>query len=225
GAALAAGRALRDYLFANPKASLPDLYWPLVEATREKETAVAQLPAPDLFWRYRAEFSFQIIGRLFAVTPPGNERLYDAIFDVIIADIERAYAIDPDAHQVWRDFFVDANTGWLYLQRANELVAREGDWQQALADYTTAIRRIQPNSDNARGDLIDAYFNGGRLALRLGDAALAEQWTATGVAYANRYDLPAKISAARAALDALLAAEPALARSAAPLLSLLAEDS
>ncbi|MCB8921173.1 MAG: tetratricopeptide repeat protein [Ardenticatenaceae bacterium] len=209
--ALDAAYALRDYLLEHESVGITAVYWPaLLDDEVAVETAVADLPSPDLYWRYRAEFGFQLINRPFR-QQVGNDADYFPIFDSITADIRRAYALDAEAHQVWYDFFVDANIGWLYLRRADDLVAME-DYEQAVDNYAEAIARIQPNSENARGDLSDAIFGGALTALRLEQVDRAERWYAQGLALVQQYDgLDGKLETAVSTLESLLADNPDLA--------------
>lgn len=209
-AALNAAYALRDWVLANEDGGVTAVYWPALLNEREVETAVAALETPDRYWRYRADFGFQLINRPFR-QQVGSDDDYAAIFPTIIADIRRAYALDDAAHQVWYDFYVDANLGWLYLRRADDLV-EAGSYEDAIPNYAQAINRIQPNSENARGDLADAIFNGALTALRLEQVERATRWYAQGIALTQRYNgLAGKRSAAAAALAALLADNPNLA--------------
>ncbi len=201
--------ALRDYVLTQPRLDVLTAYWPLSESARVWETAVAQLERPDRYWRYRAEFGFRFSIELFKQRP-GDEASYETIYKQIITDIERAYRLNPTAHQTWRDFFVDANTGWLYLRRADDYY-NDADYDRALADYAEAAARIQPNSDNARNDLADAFFRAGITALHLQNYRSAERWYNEGIALARRYGLDGKMSDAAVALEALLVSRPELA--------------
>lgn len=201
--------ALRDYVLTQPRLDVLTAYWPLSESARVWETAVAQLERPDRYWRYRAEFGFRFSIELFKQRP-GDEASYETIYKQIIADIEGAYRLNPATHQVWRDFFVDVNIGWLYLRRADDYY-NDADYDRALADYAEAAARIQPNSDNARNDLADAFFRAGITALHLQNYRSAERWYNEGIALARRYGLDGKMSDAAVALEALLVSRPELA--------------
>ncbi|MEZ4643239.1 MAG: tetratricopeptide repeat protein [Chloroflexota bacterium] len=209
GGVKTAAFALRDYVLAQPRLDVLTAYWPLLGDERAWETAVSQLERPDLYWRYRAEFGFRFTLELFKQRP-GDEASYETIYKQIIADIERAYQLNPEAHQTWRDFFVDGNLGWLYLRRADDYYAA-ADYAQALADYSEAAARIQPDSDNARSDLADALFRAGLTALQLQNYRAAVRWYGEGLTLAQRYNLDDKISDAAAALETLLENNPELA--------------
>lgn len=209
GSVRTAAAALRDYLLTKPRINVLTAYWPLLGDKRTWETAVSQLNRPDLYWRYRAEFGFRFSINLFKQRP-GDEKSYETIYDQIIADIERAYALNPDAHQTWRDFFVDANIGWLYLRRGDDYYAA-AEYDLALADYSEAAARIQPNSSNARSDLADTLFRAGITALQLRNNRSANKWYNEGIALAQRYDLGNKIRDAATALETLLENRPELA--------------
>ncbi len=222
-AALNAAYALRDWVLANGDVGVTAVYWPALLDEKEVETAVSALDTPDLYWRYRADFGFQLINRPFR-QQVGSDEDYAAIFPTITSDIRRAYALDAAAHQVWYDFYVDANLGWLYLRRADDLV-EAGRYEDAIPNYAQAINRIQPNSVNARGDLADAIFNGALTALRLEQADRAARWYAQGIALTRRYaGLEGKRSAAAAALAALLADYPDLAVIGEPILGDLSPE-
>ena len=135
-----AANSLRDYLLAHPDVSPTDAYWPLRDDLPGRQVAVTRLAHPDLYWRYRAEFGFCLLSdRQLMRRTPGNPEPYEAIFQSLASDIERAHALNPTEHQKWRDFFVDGNIGWLYLRRGDDY-AKEGKYEQALADYEQAAR-------------------------------------------------------------------------------------
>ncbi|MCB8945304.1 MAG: tetratricopeptide repeat protein [Ardenticatenaceae bacterium] len=178
-----AANRMAQALQENPNLDLLAAYWPLSEARGDRETAVANLNRADLYWAYRAEFGFRLIFRLFQASS-GSESQLETMFNELIADIETAYTLNPAAHQVKRDFFVDANIGWNYLQRGKDHLAA-GRYQPAMADLEQAIQRIQPTSLNARNDYLDALFNAGLAELALGDFAQAQIWYQQGVSAAG----------------------------------------
>jgi tetratricopeptide (TPR) repeat protein len=183
---------------------------------------VALLENPDLFWRYRADFGFRLITELFK-RRPGEERTYEVIFTSLIRDIEQAFALNPDRHQVWRDFFVDANTGWLYLRRGDDYYTT-GEYELALADYEEATRRIRPDSENATNDVTDATFKAGLTALRLQRFDAARSWYTAGIDLVERYEgNDTALNSARAALEILLDENPTLASVGEPILEDLDE--
>jgi hypothetical protein len=186
--------AWRDYLAARPELEIPPRYWPLLLDDETAAADVAGLAAPDLYWRYRAEYGFEVTRELF-IARPGAEETFEEIYDQLIADIERAGAIDPEAHRTWRDFFVDANLGWHYLRRGDAYAADDA-YQAALADYAAATRRIRANSSNAQNDLAEANFKAGLTALRLDQPGDAERWYAQGLFLARQYDLGGKLEQA-----------------------------
>jgi tetratricopeptide (TPR) repeat protein len=163
----------------NPNLEPMQAYWPVGEDRGAREAAVANLTNPDLIWRYRAEFGFRLINRLFQASS-GDEAQYEMMVDEVINDIEAAYSLNPEAHQVKRDFFVDANIGWNYLQRGKSHLAA-GRYPQALADFEQAIQRIRPDSTNARNDFLDALFSSGLAELALGNFEAAQEWYRRGV--------------------------------------------
>jgi tetratricopeptide (TPR) repeat protein len=186
GSVLDAANRLATALQENPSLDLAAAYWPLSEARGDRETAVSSLDNPDLYWRYRAEFGFRLISRLFQASS-GDEAQYETMFDEVIKDIETAYALNPAAHQTRRNFFVDANIGWHYLRRGKEHLTA-GRYQPALADLTQATQRIQPNSPDARNDYLDALFSAGLAELALGNFAQAQEWYRQGVSLAGQQD-------------------------------------
>lgn len=205
-----AAAALRDYLLAQPEIQETDVYWPLWDDTVERETAVSQLTYPDLYWRYRAEFGFRLIIQLFSARPDRNQT-YAILFGSIVWDIEQAFALAPETHRTWRDFFVDSNIGWLYLQRGNSYFQTQA-YQQAFNDYVQATRHIQPNSENAINDLTDATFKAGLAALAWGNLDQAESWYKIGITLIEQYDdNDAALSTAITSLTSLLTANPDLA--------------
>ena len=167
----------------NPNIDLLAAYWPVGDDRQGKETAVAAYTRPDLFWAYRAEFGFRLIFRLFQASS-GSEDQLERMFNEVIADIETAYSLNPEAHQIKRDFFVDANIGWNYLQRGKDHLAA-ARYQSALADLEQASQRMQPNSPNARNDTLDALFSAGLAELALGNFAQAQDWYRQGVSLAD----------------------------------------
>jgi tetratricopeptide (TPR) repeat protein len=212
---------LRDYFLGHPEVDQAAAYWPLHDNTLARRRAVAGLDRPDLYWRYRAEFGFHLLAdRSLMRQNPGNAQLYDEIFQVVMEDIERAYALDPEEHQTWRDFFVDANIGWLYLRLGDDY-GREGMYEEALAAYGEATRRMQPDSQNAALDLTDAYFGAGLTALRLERYTEAEAWYEGGIDLVGHYDaefrLSRKVKSAVEALDELLTENPGLAQIGQPI--------
>ena len=207
---------LQTYLLRRPEMEVAAVYWPLNDDGGVQETAVLQLNNPDLYWRYRAEFGFRLITDLFK-RQTGIEEQAAAIYDSIIADIERAYALNPE-HQVWRDFFVDANVGWQYLRRGDEHF-ENGRYRLALADYSQASRLIQPDSENARGDLADATFKAGLAALAIGNSRGAHNWYEDGLTMVKTYgDLAGVLETAVENLTSFLDENPDLSEIGEPLL-------
>jgi tetratricopeptide (TPR) repeat protein len=199
---LAAANALATALQENPNIDQTAAFWPLQDDRGARETAVSQRRNPDLYWRYRAEFGFRLISRLFAASS-GSEEAYETMFTEVIADIEAAYTLNPEDHQVKRDFFVDGNIGWFYLQRGNEHRAN-GRYAQALADYEKAVERMRPDSINARNDLLDAMFNAGLSALSLNNFAEAQEWYRRGISLASEYEETGALNRAGKELELLL---------------------
>ncbi len=185
----------------NPNIDLLAAYWPVGDDRQGKETAVAAYTRPDLFWAYRAEFGFRLIFRLFQASS-GSEDQLERMFNEVIADIETAYSLNPEAHQVKRDFFVDANIGWNYFQRGQEHLAATR-YPQAVADLEQAIQRMQPNSPNARNDTLDALFSAGLAELAQGNFAAAQEWYRQGVTLVGEQD-DAKLNEAGQQLERLL---------------------
>ncbi|MEZ4593688.1 MAG: tetratricopeptide repeat protein [Chloroflexota bacterium] len=217
-----AGANLASFGLSYDEASLTQWYWPLVDEVGERETAVAQLERPDLYWRYRAEYGFRLVRDLFP-SRPGWEPSAERVYTQIIADVERAYALNPAEHQVWRDFYVDANLGWHYLRRGDLRVA-EGSYADALEDYRQAAQRIQPTSENALNDLTETAFKVGLTALRLEEYELARQAYNAALILLDRYDgNEAQLPRAITDLQTLLGQQqdPALARIAEPILAAL----
>ena len=205
-----AGASLAAYQLSYPEVALENIYWPSVDGLRVRETAVTNLERPDLYWRYRAEYGFRFVQNMFSVEP-GWEDSAARIYTQIIADIELAYELNPDEHQTWRDFFVDANLGWHYLRRGDTHYTEER-YQEALADYRQATQLIQPDSENALNDLTEATFKAGLTALRLAELRLAEEAYAAGLTLLARYDgNDAQLGRARTDLENLLVEEPDLA--------------
>jgi tetratricopeptide (TPR) repeat protein len=220
-----AANSLRDYLLANPDVSPTDAYWPLRDDLPERLDAVSRLDHPDLYWRYRADFGFFLLSdRLLMRRTPSNPEPYEAIFQSLVSDIERAYALNPTEHKTRRDFFVDANIGWLYLRRGDDYV-KEGKYDQALADYEQAARRIQPNSQDAALDLTEDLFKAGLTALRLGQPDRAVGWYSKGTTLVKsqgaRFGLVEKVQPAIEDLNKLIEEQPSLATSAQPILDQL----
>ena len=168
----------------NPQLDLLSAYWPLNDDRVARETAVANTSRSDLYWSYRAEFGFRLINTLFQAGS-GSDSQLETMFTAVIVDIQTAYALSNETHQVKRDFFVDANTGWNYLQRGKNHLA-VARYSQALADLEQALRRIQPNSSNARTDYLDALFSAGLAELALGNFAQAQTYYQQGVALAGQ---------------------------------------
>jgi tetratricopeptide (TPR) repeat protein len=207
GVVRAAGANLASFQLGYENVALQDYYWPLFDGLRERETAVANLDRPDLYWRYRAEYGFRLVQNLFTARPDW-ENSAARIYTQIIADIERAYQLNLAEHQGWRDFFVDANLGWHYLRRGDTRYA-EASYQDALADYLQATQLIQPTSENALNDLTEALFKLGLTALRLEQFRLAEEAYAAGILLTIRYDgNEIQLGRARTDLENLLALHP-----------------
>mgnify|MGYP002713303861 CR=1 FL=1 len=142
---------------------------------------------------------------------PGWDNSATRVYTQIIDDIERAYELNPDEHQTWRDFFVDANLGWHYLRRGDTRYIA-ASFQEALADYLQATQRIQPTSENALNDLTEAVFKVGLTALRLEEFQLAEEAYAEGITLLARYDgNDAQLGRAHTDLENLLSLQPELA--------------
>ncbi len=220
-----AANALLGYLLAHPEVSPTDAYWPLHDDLAARQIAVAGLARPDLYWRYRAEFGFYLVrDRQLMRVEPGGVEVAEQIYISLAGDVERAYALNPTEHQTWRDFYVDANVGWLYLRRGDDY-AKEGNYEQALADYEQAAQRIQPKSKNAALDLTDDLFRAGLTALRLGQPDRAAGWYAEGVALVEnqgaRFGLGVKIQPAIDDLNKLLEEQPALAPAIQPIVDQL----
>lgn len=205
-----AGTNLAAFQLSYEDVKLQDYYWPLFDGLRGRETAVATLDSPDLYWRYRAEYGFRFVQNMFSAQP-GWENSAARVYSQIIDDIERAYALNPTEHQTWRDFFVDANLGWHYLRRG-DMRYEETNYQEALADYRQARQLIQPTSENALNDLTEAVFKVGLTALRQEEFRLAEEAYAAGIKLLARYDgNEAQLGRARTDLETLLAQQPELA--------------
>ncbi|MCA9943860.1 MAG: tetratricopeptide repeat protein, partial [Anaerolineales bacterium] len=202
-----AGSTLAAYQLSYPTVALQNIYWPLFAGLQEPATELERL---DLYWRYRAEFGFRFVQNMFTAQP-GWENNAARIYSQIIADVERAYELNPEEHQTWRDFFVDANLGWHYLRRGDTRYAEES-YQEALADYLQATQLIQPASENALNDLTEAVFKVGRTALRLEQFQLAEEAYDAGIILLRRYEgNDAQLGRARLDLENLLAELPELA--------------
>ena len=154
----------------------------------------------------------------------GSDRPYEQIMRSVAEDVERAYALNPAEHQVWRDFFVDANIGWIYLRRGDDR-ADQGDLAHALADYELASLRIKPGSENAALDLAEALFKAGATALRLGELERGERLYGRALDLLRRsgdeFGLGRKVPDAIDALQALAAEEPSLAPHVAPIVEAL----
>lgn len=205
-----AGANLAAFGLSYDNVDLTQWYWPLVDNGRGRETAVANLARPDLYWRYRAEYGFRVVRDLFPAKA-GWEASAARIYTQIIADVERAYALNPAEHQTWRDFFADANVGWHYLRRGDARYAA-GSYQEALGDYLQAAQLIQPTSENALNDLTETVFKVGLTALRLEEFRLADEAYNTGLTLLARYDgNDAQLGRAITDLEALLAEQPELA--------------
>lgn len=205
----AAGANLAAYQLSYPNIALQNIYWPLFDGLRARETAVTNLERPDLYWRYRAEYGFRFVQNMFSAQP-GWENNAARVYTQIIADVERAYELNPDEHQTWRDFFVDANLGWHYLRRGDTRYTEE-NYQEALDDYRQATRLIKPASENALNDLTEATFKMGLTALRLEEFQLAEAAYAAGITLLARYDgNDAQLGRARTDLENLLLERPEL---------------
>lgn len=217
---------LRDYLIQHPEVNPAEVYWPLSEDLAARERAVAALPRPDLYWRYRAEFGFHLVGdRKLMLAREGSDRPYQRIMRSVAEDVERACALNAEEHQVWRDFYVDANIGWIYLRRGDDRAA--DDLARALADYELASLRIRPRSENAALDLAEALFKAGHAALRLGELERAGRLYDRVLDLLRRsgdeYDLARKVPDAIAALKALAAEVPALGPHVTPIVEALQE--
>jgi tetratricopeptide (TPR) repeat protein len=207
GTVRAAAQTLREFLLGHPDMDPADAYWPLQDDPLAREGAVAELERPDLYWYYRADFGFRLLNnRELFKRRLGEEKVYEEIYAGIIADVERAYALNPEEHQRMRDFFVDANIGWLFLRRGDDLF-KEGDLENALVDYQEAARRIQPASNDAAGDLTEATFKAGLSALMLEDVEQATTWYEKAIQLADEYgsvfDLSTRVDDAVKALQAL----------------------
>jgi tetratricopeptide (TPR) repeat protein len=155
---------------------------------------------------------------------PEKQKDYEAIFDSLVRDVEAAYALRPADHQMWRDFYHDANIGWLYLRRGDDY-AKEQRFDEALADYELAARRIQPASKNAALDLTETLFKAGLTGLRLGQPDRAARWYDEGMALVEsegaRFELGQKVQPALDDLARLIEEQPDLAEEAAPILDQL----
>ncbi len=212
-----AAYALRDYLLAHPEIDETRVYWPLWEDGAGRETAVSQLSRPDLFWRYRAEFGFRLLPDLF-LQRPGHEAAYETIFASVTSDMERAYTLNPEAFQRWRDFFVHSNMGWFYLRRGDSWY-NAGEYLLALADYTIATQRIQPLSEAAINDLTDATYKAGLAALAMGDVAQATDWYNIGATLSETYGADETILGnAITQLTELVGQQPAVSEAAGTIL-------
>ncbi|WP_420628566.1 tetratricopeptide repeat protein [Candidatus Leptofilum sp.] len=216
-----AGANLAAFGLSYDEVSLRQWYWPLLDDASVRETAVAQLDRPDLYWRYRAEYGFRLVRDLFPAHP-GWENGASLVYAQLIDDIERAYVLNPSEHQTWRDFFMDANLGWHYLRRG-DVRYEDTSYQQALDDYLQAIQLIQPTSENALNDLTEAVFKVGLTALRLEQFELAEEAYAAGLTLLDQYDgNEAQLPRAITDLETLLGQQnPELARIAEPILEAL----
>jgi tetratricopeptide (TPR) repeat protein len=170
----------------NPNLDQIQAYWPVDDDRRDWATAVATFRRPDLYWRYRAEFGFRLINRLFQASS-GDEAQYEMMFNKVIEDIETAYNLNPEAHQARRDFFVDANIGWNYFQRGKSHLTAER-YSQALADFEQAIQHMRPDSVDARNDFVYALFSSGLAELALGNFESAQEWYRQGVAAVGEQD-------------------------------------
>lgn len=200
---------LQTYLLAHPEVAVTAVYWPLWYQSAPPP-AWDTLAQPDLYWRYRAEFGFRFSVQLFKERR-GDEAIYSQIYDQIMTDIQLAYAGNPAAHQVWRDFFIDDNIGWLYLRRGDDAATAQA-YEWALADYLEATARILPNSDNARADLADALFKVGLTALQLQQYDTAVTYYNRGLTLTKQYALTDALDTAVQSLEALIATDPTLAR-------------
>jgi tetratricopeptide (TPR) repeat protein len=224
GAVREAGANLAAFALSYDQVSLTQWYWPLLDTVGSRETAVANLDRPDLYWRYRAEYGFRLVRDLF-IARPGWEESAARVYTQIIADVERAYALNPAEHQTWRDFYVDANLGWHYLRRGDTRYEAGSD-QEALADYLQATQLILPNSENALNDLTETVFKVGLTALRLAQFELSQEAYAAGLTLLARFEgnedqRPRAITD----LETLLGQQqdPTLARFAEPILKALAD--
>jgi len=221
-----AAYSLRDYLLAHPAVSRTDAYWPLGDDLAARQAAEAGLAHPDLYWRYRAELGFRLlVDRQLMRQAPDDEVSYEAIMKSVASDVEIAYTQNPTEHQTMRDFYVDANIGWLYLRRGDDY-AEEGNYTEALADYERAADRIQPNSQDAALDLTEDLLKAGLTALRLGQPEQATGWYDKGVALVKSLDArfglaEKKIQPAIDDLNKLLEEQPDLAPSALPIVEQL----
>ncbi|MCA9917318.1 MAG: tetratricopeptide repeat protein [Anaerolineales bacterium] len=217
-----AGANLAAFALSYDEVSLTQWYWPLLDDVGSRETAVSQLAYPDLYWRYRADYGFRLVRDLFPARP-GWEASAARVYTQIIADVERAYALNPTEHQVWRDFYVDANLGWHYLRRG-DLRIEEGNYEDALTDYWQAAQLIQPTSENALNDLTETVFKVGLTALRLEEFELAQEAYSAGLTLLERYDgNDAQLPRAISDLQTLLGQQqdPTLSRIAEPILEAL----
>ena len=210
GAVREAGAALAAFQLSYGNVALQDYYWPLRDDVQARETAVASLDRPDLYWRYRAEYGFRLVRDLFPAQP-GWERSAATVYGQIIADVERANALNPAEHQTWRDFYVDANLGWHYLRRGDAFY-NDARYLDAVNDYLQATQLMQPTSENALNDLTEAVFKVGLTALRLEEFQLAEEAYNAGITLLLRYDgNDAQLGRARTDLENLLTEQPNLA--------------
>lgn len=230
GVVMTAAGALRGFLLMRPDVSRSGTYWPLQDEVGARESAVATLSRPDLYWRYRAEFGFRLLAggglELFR-EGLGEEESWEELFANIIADIERAYALNPDDdNKRRRDFIADANIGWLYLRRGDSYREEEA-YRQALTDYQEATRRIKPASEDAARDLTEATFKAGFTALVLKRFEQATTWYDKGIELAEQhgaeFDLGQRVDRAATDLRALLQENSDLAPVIEPILDRLAQ--
>jgi tetratricopeptide (TPR) repeat protein len=179
-----------------------DVNTQLRKAVASYAEALRYSPDNLLYLQFRARLGYVLADSLF---DEGQEAEARAVLDEAVADIEQAYALDPDypENQRWYDWITD-EAGRMYLSWGEQYYAA-GDYAQALSDF---VRVTEFRPESAR-----AAFKAGLASLALGDVDGAANWYDEGLRRAPGLEENLRRDVLQDAideLDALLNSRPEL---------------
>ncbi|MFQ5421094.1 MAG: tetratricopeptide repeat protein, partial [Anaerolineae bacterium] len=138
----------------------------------------------DLYWRYRAWFKFGLGLSAFVLD---EERAAQTALASAQKDAAAAYGLAEAGNTYVQSYMTEGAWGWYYMQRGDRYFD-EGNFQQALADYETAVSLYKPDTNSdAQDEIAEAAFKAGLAAYALGDSAKAKTWYETGQALISQY--------------------------------------